>query len=216
MYINHLNGLSNVTQINGSIWIQNNTFLQNINGLSNVTQIHGDLVITNNVDMWFYSISFPYLSLGVKYVTIKNNPNLHQLNLPQLNITDSFIISVSGNTLMCSLVSKNLLISSKLQPLIDCCGNNVTRDNIEFCDNAVNCSSDCSNCKSGYYSYECLECKCGYGAICYDGKSGNGFCTAPPTSLSITVIVVIIVSGLILILIIAILIWKFRKPKNVK
>src|SRR5690606_14898024 len=77
--ITNLDGLSNVTNIGGTLIIENNDALTNINGLSNVTHIQGDIIIRGNAQLTNLDGLSNVTNIGGTLI-IENNDALTNIN----------------------------------------------------------------------------------------------------------------------------------------
>lgn len=89
--ITNLNGLSNITSVNGSLYIQFNDFLTDISGLSSLENISGDFLFMANPDVLNLDALSSLVSIN-GYLHISANNNLNDitglLNLDSSTITE--------------------------------------------------------------------------------------------------------------------------------
>src|SRR5690606_1131249 len=101
--LTNLDGLSNLTQIGGYLYIQNNAVLENLDGLSALESINGDLVIFNNAvltDISGLQNIDPATILPNTYgLYIQYNPLLSVCNLDNFctYLAGSGLRTISGN-----------------------------------------------------------------------------------------------------------------------
>ncbi len=99
---NNLNGLLNLTEIGGNLYVQDNFLLENIDGLSNLTTINGDLTIRDNFNLEDISGLSNLISVsgGLKVVSNNSLSNCCEIEcIMQLTQEELFIY---GNATHCN------------------------------------------------------------------------------------------------------------------